>query len=180
MTESDWDSMLAQRRRLAQKLSADLRSGQEEEWRSLAGPLYERMLGSRSAAEELLGDEDRNVRLASLGVLSFVWRPKPEDYCATLLEEVALEDVDPQVRATALCALGACHNGTSNPRVGRLVAEIVVDESQPITSRRCAYQALFAIRGAIMPAWPGLYANPQTMLRIPEDVDWAFVESFIQ
>ena len=180
MSNGDWQSLLEQKLRLAQEMSAAFQKGQEEEWRTLAGPLYEKMLESRRVTEELLGHEDRDVRLVAVGVLSFVWHPGSHDRCAGLFERMALNDVDLVVRATALCALATCNSDTFNPRVGRLMTEILLNESQPTPLRRCAYLALFTLRGRIMPPWPGSQAKPPTMLRIPEDIDWTFVKSFLQ
>lgn len=177
MPFDDLDRTLSEKTRLAKRIAANLRKEQEAEWRTLAGPWYEKMLEDRGVAEELLRHCDRNVRLAALGVISFVWRPNAEDPCVTVLEILAVEDPDAEVRSVALCALGACYRGTSEPRLKRLLADLVADEAQPTTARRCAYQALCAIDGRQMPSWPGLFADPPSMLRIPDDVDWAFVNA---
>jgi len=45
--------------------------------------------------------------------------------------------------------------------------------------RRMGYVALYSLRDADFPVWPGVFGKPFVMLRVPEDIDLAFVRSFV-
>src|SRR5262249_3837202 len=92
-----------------------------------------------------------------------------------------INDPDPQVRATALCFLGTCYHFTNDVRIGRLLATIVSDEQEISDIRISAYGSLYYVRGDRYELWPGQFAVPPTaprQRRIPEDIDWSYVNSF--
>ena len=164
---------------LGREVFLELRSYQEEKWQRLAGPFYKKMRESSEAAEGFLRHEDRNVRLAALGIITHVWRPGPDDPLATIVYTMAFEGDDLVMREEALCAFVECYRGTSDSRVGRILAEIAIDESQPASRREFAYHSLYTLQGKFTPPRPGLLATPPTSFRVPEDIDWTFVKSFL-
>jgi hypothetical protein len=87
---------------------------------------------------------------------------------------MALDDADGQVREVALLALGSCYHGSNDARIGRLLAGILKDASQPENFRKIAYTGLFQVRGLPVESWP----EPKAV-RLEKDVDWSFVESFL-
>lgn len=148
-------------------------------WERLAGPLAERMLQTQDVAVQSLGHPDPKVRMVALRVVSFYWGVKPGDESVRVCEQMALGERDSEVRSAALTALGVCYERTDDVRIGRLLATIVNDDREAPISRLGAYQALFAVRGLTQPLWPGALAQPPTLPRVPEDIDWSFVESFL-
>jgi hypothetical protein len=81
------------------------------------------------------------------------------------------------VRLQALAALSGYYLHTDDRRIGEMVARMVYDDSSPLELRRDAYQTLFSIRG--MPT-DALLKAASPAFRFPEDVDRAFVESFLR
>ncbi|MCR4416021.1 MAG: tetratricopeptide repeat protein [Thermoguttaceae bacterium] len=154
------------------------RANQRSHWEALAGPHLGEMLQSRENARQHLTNPDPRIRLAALQVLEHVWNPKPGDDLSRECERMALEDADPQVRSSALFTLGACYHGTDDLRIGKLLAGVVRDDAQPSGCRQSAYLALYAIKRQRFPA--GLVRTlAQRSMRIPDEIDWAFVDSFL-
>jgi hypothetical protein len=115
----------------------------------------------------------KEFRIAALMLVGDEWTPIEQfkDEC----ERLALTDPEEQVRGIALTKLCACYAGTNDSRIGRLVAEIVTNETLPLAYRLCAYQGLHDIRGTPVLEWPTL--NPT--FRFPQDVDHNFVDQFL-
>src|SRR5207237_625300 len=134
----------------------------------LAGPHFDTMASSYENTIQYLNNPDPRLRLAALKMSSFYWRRPPG--FALLCERVAVEDPDLDVREMAVLSLGASYRGTYDPRIGSLLAGVVHDEKLSAKCRRSAYQALFSLREKLFP-------NFFSFL-FPEDVDWAFVDSF--
>jgi hypothetical protein len=137
------------------------------------GPGVQTLLQSQEATEAHIDDADPRMRFAALTLMTYHWGPTEE--FQKRCEDMAFHDPDAKVRSRAIGCLGACFHDTDNRRLERLLADIVCNESATYAQRRAAYVALFEISGANMP-WVEVIAN----LRIPEDIDWAFVESFRQ
>lgn len=175
----DWCSFFEEKQRFLREMSDAFRSESDEEWQSLAGPHYKKMLESCQATERFLLHEDRDVRLAALKVLTYVWRPGPENPSAAIIERMVFKADDQVMREAALCAFVDCYRNTSDPRVGRLLAEIATDESQPASWREFAYRSLYTLQGKFAPHWPGSQMTPPTPFRVPGDIDWVFVKSFL-
>lgn len=171
----EWPSKQVRNER-SRALYRDLERGRREwskKWQALAGARLGDILKSRDSAASYLRDHDSSLRQAALFALKHYWRPD-KDF-ERLCEELLCNDPDVAVRAAALSCLSGCLRQTDDARVGRLVADLVVDPNQAIRLRRAAYVALFQIRG--MP--PQKLAEAASReLRIPDDVDWEFVNSF--
>src|SRR5439155_18152753 len=126
--------------------------------------------------ERQLRNPTPDIRNVALEVLSFHWKQKG-NFVATC-ETIAFDDPIPRIRAIALLCLARCYEATDDVRIGRLLASVVREESPYPDIRRAAYHGLFILRDLQL-TWPGLAARPPTELRIPEDIDWAFVNSFL-
>jgi len=140
-------------------------------WRLLLGDQLEQMLASEAKTKDHLRDPSWQMRLAAISILREYFAEREE--LAPVVEKMAFEDPHPQVRATALSSLASCFRGTGDPRIGRLLAEIVTNESMDKTFREAAYQGLFELTGrsGLNRPIPGTY-------RFPEDVEHALVERF--
>jgi hypothetical protein len=151
-------------------------------WREYAPDCLLAMLDSEDEAKRALRHPTARVRLAAIEILLYHWRhwdQRPPGECARLYEELALRDPDLAVRCAATLALGRCYNGTADLRVGRAIANLVLDGSLPAALRRAALASLYSIRGLVLPDWPGRHTTPPSLLRVPVDVDWPFVNSFV-
>lgn len=125
------------------------------------------------STEEYLYGPDPKTRYAALILMTYHWTPTDE--FKVTCEHMALLDRDVLVRSTAIGCLGNCFTRTGNRRIEKLLANIVRNEAQPYQVRRSAYMSLFIVSTdcyEVMP--PG---EVWTNLRIPEGVDWAFVNS---
>ncbi len=141
----------------------------------LAGPHLAAMLESRVSAQSYMTHADPQLRCAAIVVLSMHWGNTAE--LAQTCEELLFYDPSLKVRLQALVAIEGFYGGTDDPRIGDMVARIVFEESHPSELRHAAYRALFAIRG--MPT-ASLLRALSASFRFPEDVDRAFVDSFLQ
>lgn len=143
-------------------------------WEQLAGCHATRMRENHATAESYLAHPDEQVRCAALSVLRDLWKPDRgfEEAC----ERLIYEDPSVKVRSLALACLACCYSGSDDHRVGRLAAQFVVDDSAPHRLRVAAHLALFTIRGMSTKALLKL-CSPR--FRFPDDVDWAFVNTFV-
>src|SRR6266478_6435085 len=114
---------------------------------------------------------DPHARLAAFLILRENRKHLPD--FAPLCERLAFEDTNLDIRCCALTGLGLCYWRTSDIRIGRLLAGFTKDEEQPDLFRKLAYFNLFSITGI-----EGIRIC--TGFRFPADVDWKFVESFLQ
>jgi hypothetical protein len=99
---------------------------------------------SEEAAEQCLDHPEANIRSAAIRVLAFKW--KAPQRLANKLETILANDPVISVRCDAAGTLACCFRHTNDSRIGRLLADIVFDESAPMELRRAAYQGLFMIR----------------------------------
>jgi hypothetical protein len=161
---------------LAEKVKADMK----EYWLQVIGPTnLNPILKSREAAEEMLGESDARFRDVALRVLAYHWRPDVR--LAVRFQELAFSDPDECVRSTAIHCLALCNQHSPDPVIGESLARIVRDESQSIKVRLAAYQGLFDVRGVpphLRPISPAKLLQGE-VFHFPEDVDWAFVDSFL-
>jgi tetratricopeptide (TPR) repeat protein len=137
------------------------------------------MLEKQDAAEEHLRHPDPMVRMTAVSIVFNYWGAKPGDEATRVCEEIAIHDTDFNPRSAALSALGECYLNTDDIRIGRLLANVARDEGEVEICRLSACEALHSLRGLSQPLWPGARAVPPTMPRVPEDIDWSFVDSFL-
>jgi hypothetical protein len=134
----------------------------------------ERMLASRGDAESYLLAADPKFRCAALLALKNCW--ECDERFGSLCERLAFDDPDVEVRSLALSCLAGFYAAADNTRVERLIAWIVYDSREPRKIRVSAYQSLFIIRR--MSLLRGARDALSEAFRVPEDIDWAFVNSF--
>ena len=161
--------------------AARARDSQRRRIEGLVGPVAQQLYESRDVAMQTLKHHEADARLAALTVVTYHWGPTTE--FVVECERMATEDADANVRASALVSLGSCFAKTNDCRIGKLVAEIVIDELQHVKSRKAAYFSLFDIRGLPIEVWPICMLAAQGRspddFRFPEDVDYSFVNSFL-
>ena len=140
--------------------------------RDICGDKLDEFLASRESAERYLHDPSWILRWTAISVLERFWGCNKE--LAAACERLALEDPHEQVRRSALSTLVCCYTRTNDRRIGALLAKIVRDADRSLEIRQTAYHGLFRVKGVNPPERPipGRY-------RIPKDIDWAFVDSFL-
>jgi hypothetical protein len=146
-------------------------------WREEAGSAVDRMLQDRTEAERALKDSDWKVRCTALSILQHHWELDSGRDFAERCEDLGLHDVDPQVRGCALITLGMCYENTNDERIGKLLAEVVFNETEDSHARRGAYMGLYYLRGRAF-QWVGGSSDRPHIIRVPDDFDWSFVKSF--
>ncbi|HQU45603.1 MAG TPA: hypothetical protein PK867_22510 [Pirellulales bacterium] len=131
----------------------------------------DQMLSSQEEAIAYLNDPSGDRRLAALMILWRYWRRDDVEF-QHICERVALHDPEVRVRGPALFALASSLSGTSDPRVGNLLANVVRDVALPVSLRKFAYSGLFRLRG--------LRENDRltSVGRFPGEVDWKLVDGF--
>jgi hypothetical protein len=146
-----------------------------ELWATLATePHRDRMLSRAEHAVGYLSDLSSDRRVAALLILSDFWKRNDAEF-RHICEQVALRDPDRSVRGAALAALGACLRGSNDSHVGNFLANFVRNSSLPHPLRHFAYAALWELSGLPKTGRPQLDGY-----RIPEDVNWDFVDRYIQ
>jgi hypothetical protein len=139
--------------------------------KKIIGAYSAELVGKGDLSRSYLNHADPHARLAALLFLRDSGQ-RPPDF-SQVCERLAFEDTDLNVRCCALTGLGLFHWRTSDISVGRLLAGFARDETQPDLFRKLAYFNLFSITGK--------EEHPDLQnLRFPADVDWKFVESFLQ
>jgi len=127
------------------------------------------MLGSAERAKEYLSNEEPNLRIAALSILT-----QHFGLCSSVqsqFQAMAETDRDSKVRLSARISLAKCYQKQNDPRSKRVLAEIVKDESVADDVRSSCY-VLFMGLNQIPPAdWAG---------RFPDDVDWILIDEAIR
>jgi hypothetical protein len=141
----------------------------------LAGEHLDEMMRSRAAAMAYLDSPASNLRSAALLTLHDHWKEQPFDLRG-LCMRMLMHDLDIDVRIHAEDVLNCVCIKTDDREVGRLLANIVSDGSEPIKLRKAAYVSLFSVRG--LPVSRILEAAEMDFQH-PSDVDWGFVETFL-
>jgi HEAT repeat protein len=142
-----------------------------EQLARFVGPSAQSLFESQEATERRLDDPDPKMRWAAVTLMTYHWGAA-EQFKAKC-EWIAFHDPDPLVRSKAIGCLGFCFSGTSEQRIESILADVVSNDSEDYSVRRSAYISLLRVNGAQKMPPPASALN----LRIPEDVDWAFVRS---
>ena len=143
--------------------------------RDLAGDHAGMMIESVSSASSYLQHPDSNLRRAALLSLQNHWKLGTE--FGAICEKTLLGDDDTEVRSLATILLAGCYAHSDDKRIGNVVAALVYDQNNPVRLRTEAYRALHTIRGMPVAA---LISARSPGFRFPEDVDWAFVQTFLK
>jgi hypothetical protein len=157
---------------------SDFRRKQVESWHGLIGPLLESILVDREFALRQVYHDDPKVRFVAISALGDYWKARNPDPFARVCADLALHERDSQIRSIALTYLGVCYESTNDPHIGKILATIVSSVLEPLSCRQSAYWALYTLRGRhLTPSSPRPSRVPK--LKVPEEIDWAFVNSFL-
>ena len=80
-------------------------------------------------------------------------------------------DEDPGVRIAGIIYLVETHRRSQDVRTARLLAQIVVDQSNPIQVREIAYQGIYQVLDMPVSDWPETKAAVG-QFKFPADIDW--------
>lgn len=144
----------------------------ERRCRKHAGPYFDQLLNDYSVAIDFLRHPDPRARLGSLAMLFHYWGTS-EDIRNTA-RQMALLDDDELVRGMALIHLAASSEHGDRTAL-RWLAEIVMNEEQPVQCRWLAYCWLFVLADIDSDSSP----SPMDC-QFPDAVDWSFVRSFLE
>jgi hypothetical protein len=176
MDQGEKDELLrqvAETVRECRAIARSARTSAQERWEALAGEHLEGMMQSASATVQYLSSPEPELREAALHILNDHWGLPAS--CEPVLERLALRDTNEDVRAIALLYFVSLYHGTNDKRIGKLLATYVKDVSLSKESRTTAYYCLFRLRGLSSEHWPEMWS---AAWRFPDDVNWAFVNSF--
>ena len=139
--------------------------------RNRIGTRVDDMMQNRNLAEELLLDDEEDVRDAAILILVRLWGEPGEyvDHC----REIACNDASLRVRDAAIHLLWQhCVTERTEHEIKKLIASFVLDDSEPNTVRLSAYKALiYATKKSVD------WEPPVACLEFPGDVNWDFVKS---
>ncbi len=147
--------------------------------RRVYGSVADRLWRDPPSAYQYMTDPDANTRAVALEIYSMHAEVPPARELEAIFERLAVSDPSESVRSAAIRALARPYWGTDDVRIGRFIAGIVRDENQPRELRADAYLELFFVRGIKPPFKEWLEGHPDTVVVIPDDVDWQFVDSFL-
>src|SRR5260370_32331415 len=153
-----------------QRVNARLIESTLKNCAQLAGLHFDAMLRGFEDTREYLNSADARLRLAALQMIEIYWERMGE--VSQVCERLAFKDSDLEVRRRALSALGECHLASYDFKIGKQLAEMIHDETQPSILRTAAYGTLYRIRDL-------LFLN-MSSFHFPDDIDWAFVNSFLE
>lgn len=167
-----YDFALSVRQEL--KETCDWAHGQgQDRLRHLAGEHLAEISRSAPTAISYLSHPSANLRRAAL--LSLYYHFSSDFKFQNTCMRMIANDPDLDVRLEAQSILSTVFGRTDDVEVGRFLASIVRDASQATALRKDAYMALFIVRP--MPVGRILQIAPPSF-PFPEDVDWAFVDTF--
>lgn len=139
-----------------------------------AGVLVVRKLEQDEAtAFQHLFHPKRKYRFVALSLLEFKWGLTQE--IADICEDLALFDSDPEVRALAVMNLSRYYAGTGNIRIGVFLASLVYERNEDQRVREAAYWGLLSLSET-----PKIQRPWILDFRFPRDVNWRFVNSFLE
>jgi hypothetical protein len=172
ITSSDIRELKEEQQQFSKKSAAREREFTTNMLKSLVGERLDEMRLSSDHAERFLQDPCWKHRLAAIVILREIWGV--DERLAAACERMAFEDSHTQVRQSALSNLAQCFSGTDDRRIGILLAQVVSDQAESESFRATVYRGLFTLRDVPMLSRPFPFTE-----RIPEDVDWPFVNSFV-
>ena len=164
-------------RQLGDLLQADVERSQAQRFawheRLVGKEEMARLLRDQPATEQALASPDPRLRRCAIYLLEEHWHAQQQ--WIGKFETMAAADPDTGVRQGAVVALASFYWATKDRRIGMLFAQMVRSESEPADLRLDAYRGLIWLRG-LANVWQPLPVK----LEFPRDVDWDFVDSFLQ
>jgi hypothetical protein len=142
-----------------------------ERLQSLAGSHLDDMLRSEMDTLKYLNHNNPKLRQAAIQLAYKHWTIPQED--SAEYERLVLTDVDNEVRAAAIRALGTCFARTKNLRIGRLLASLARNDELVDEIRLAAFTSLLRVHRN-MDYTGRSPLVPQTLA----DIDWEFVDEY--
>lgn len=183
---NEFEKKLRERYGEGQKVIAESaqRRAQIADWQhkrlvALAGDSLDQLLRSREKAAESLRDPKWQIRTAAIYILRDQWRQTSDPELQQVFEKIARSDPSSQVRCAAWDGLTRCYARTDDVRIGRLLAEVVLDKTESCEVRLTAVICLYTLRGAPLTDWEALTAHSGLTSRTLDDIDMPFVKSFL-
>jgi hypothetical protein len=128
---------------------------------------------SEEVAHQHLNHPKPKYRFAALYLIESKWGLTQD--VADLCEELAVSDPDAHVRSLVADALGTYYMSSGNMRIGDLLARTVYNENEDFRVRQSAYWSLYSLQEEYV------WDRPDILnFRFPENVDWAFVNSWLR
>jgi len=130
------------------------------------------LLNSQEETLRCLDDPDPNIRELGIHLAVDHWSlcHRISERC----EEMAVADPSNAVRCMAIGALGRCHRGKKNARVGSIIASVVLDPNSSFEERKSAYLSLVLVEGNNQ-----RYSISQVLLDFPNTIDWVLVNNYL-
>jgi hypothetical protein len=148
-----------------------------DNWNDGNSAIVNRMIEDQSEAQKLLTHPDWKVRRTAICILNGFETCQLNTSLGNQLESIGFTDSHPQVRSAALMGLGICYRVTMDTGIGRVLAAVVLDDSEDSAVRRGAYFGLFYLSRRPF-GWEKDIEGGPGVLNIPDDIDWSFVSKF--
>jgi len=140
--------------------------------RARIGDLAEVMASRLGTLHQFMEDPCADIRHSALAIV----QDNPA-YIANYIDvakQLALRDTDAHVRLAAFHVLGKHFDESKDRLIGRFFAEIVLNSAQASESRLEAYKSLIYLEDLAFDWNPPVYK-----IRFPDDINWTFVERFL-
>jgi hypothetical protein len=135
---------------------------------SILGSDWERLLSTHTR-HDLFVHSDPKYRQAGIYLCCYYEPSFPVSSFVSLLNT----EIDPQVKAELLCAIGHRCSSSNNDAIVKLMIATLLDESQPQRCREAAYVGLLDVVGRLETSCSPVYGPAW----FPEGVDWDLVRS---
>jgi hypothetical protein len=137
-----------------------------------SGPCVTEFSRDKESAYREVRSEDPRVRYGALALVHMKWGMSQDvvDFC----EQAATGDPDAKVRGLAVTSLWSYYATRNEPRIKKILADIVHNECEDSDVREVAYRGLFFLADIEPSKMP-----PLSVLKFPGDIDWEFVKSFL-
>jgi hypothetical protein len=153
-----------------QEIGRSLEPYIERRLRALAGSRLDEMLASAEETVKDLTNPNPGIREVAVQLAYRHWGLTT---LASVYEQMARSDPSQEVKETAIRAVGTCYARTKNPRIGRLLAEIVRDPELILGIRLTAFVSLLRVHRNLD------YTGKSPLVPVClEDIDWEFVDAY--
>jgi hypothetical protein len=159
----------------------DMKIERQKYWKQIAGDLVSKMVDDSDEALRGLSHPNANIRWVAIDIIMQYWRLEISDKFSFDLEEISQNDPVKYVRDLALMALGRYIPEIKDPHLGLrvLLARTVKDNNKSYSLRYKIYLELLTLSGKNTKNIIERNDMSSQHFRIPEDIDWDFVNSFI-
>lgn len=117
--------------------------------KTLAGPLYDDLVGSKEAALDALSAPEENLRLAAMLICDHIWKVGSDQRLFQACVQVVSSNVNDSMRICAMSVLGRAFQSSRSSDESRFLATIVHDDTIGSELRSVAYYALRQVQFGI-------------------------------